>query len=192
MNYKKLLAVTIALTICAFTTSNLMARGGGGGFGGVGGFRGSGFNGNGFRGGFNGGSSGRGGFHNGAFHSDGFHGDRFRHRHFHDRFFFFGNFGDPFFYYPYAYYGYYPYDDYPYDYGYQSYDRPGYQGSVGYANSLVGQVQLHLARAGYYHSSIDGVSGSGTRRAIREYENAHGLPGDGRISQRLLATMGLG
>jgi hypothetical protein len=44
----------------------------------------------------------------------------------------------------------------------------------------------------YYYSSIDGVSGNGTRKAIREYEHAYGLPLDGRIGQRLLMTMGLG
>jgi Putative peptidoglycan binding domain. len=36
------------------------------------------------------------------------------------------------------------------------------------------------------------VSGNGTRKAIREYEHARGLPVDGRIGQRLLMTMGLG
>jgi len=63
---------------------------------------------------------------------------------------------------------------------------------VGYGNSLVGAVQLGLARKGYYHGSIDGVSGNGTRKPIREYEHAHGLPVNDRIGQRLLMTMGLG
>jgi uncharacterized membrane protein len=51
MNYKKLIAVTIALTVCAFAGSNVTAHGGGGGgghgagFGGGGGFRGGGFHG---------------------------------------------------------------------------------------------------------------------------------------------------
>jgi hypothetical protein len=43
---------------------------------------------------------------------------------------------------------------------------------------------------GYYHGSIDGASGNGTRKAIRDYEHARGLPVDGRIGQRLLMTMG--
>jgi hypothetical protein len=180
MSYKKLIAVTIALTVSALTGSNAMAHAGGGHNGGS-------FRGGGFRGGFNSGAFGRGRFHSGGFRSN-----RFHHRHFNDRFFSFGNFGDPFFYYSYPYYGYYPYGDYPYDYGYDSYNQPGYQGGVGYTDSLVGQVQLRLARAGYYHGSIDGVSGNGTRKAIREYERAHGLPGDGKISQQLLTTMGLG
>jgi Putative peptidoglycan binding domain len=202
MNYKKLIAVTIAFTVCAFTGSNVMARGGSGGshgagFGGGGGFRGGGFRRGGFGGrGFSGGGFSDGGFNGDGFRgrgfrSGGFHGDRFHHRHFNDRFFFFGDFGDPFFYYPYPYYGYYPYGDSLYDYGYDSYDRPGYQGGAGYTDSLVGQIQLSLTRAGYYHGSIDGVSGNRTRRAIREYERSHGLPGDGKISQQLLTTMRL-
>src|SRR5437667_12096647 len=53
MNYKKLIAVTIALTVCAFTGSNVLAHGGSsghGGFGGGGGFHGGGFSGGGSRG----------------------------------------------------------------------------------------------------------------------------------------------
>ena len=223
MNYKKLIALTIAITVCAFTGSNAMAHGGGGGghgaggFGGGGGFHGGGFGGGGFRGGgFRGGFAG-GGFRGGGFRSGfntagvrgGFRGDGFRGRGFHDGGFrgglfnnrgfddgfFFGDFGDPFFYYPYPYYGYYPYGYYPYDYGYGSYDsynQPVYQGSARYTDSVIGEVQLRLARGGYYHGAIDGVSGSETRRALRTYERAHSLPQDGRIDRRLLTTMGLG
>jgi hypothetical protein len=49
-----------------------------------------------------------------------------------------------------------------------SYNEPVYQGSAGYTDQLVGQIQLRLARAGYYYGSIDGVSGNATPRAIRE------------------------
>jgi hypothetical protein len=199
MNRKRLIALTIALTVCALAGSNVTAHGGGGGghgggFGGGGGFRGGGFN-----GGFRGGSSFRGGgfrsgFNGNGFRNHGFGGDRFRHRDFDDRFFFFGDFGDPFFYYPYPYYGYYPYGYYPFDYGYGSYDsynQPVYQSSAKYTDSVIGEVQLRLARGGYYHGAIDGVSGSETRRAIRAYEHAHALPQDGKVGQRLLTTMGL-
>jgi hypothetical protein len=91
----------------------------------------------------------------------------------------FDNFGFPFFpfYYPYSYYPY-PYGAYyPYDYGVNV--------------SLVLQVQRRLASAGYYSGPIDGVMGRGTRRAIRAFERSHGLPVDGTIHRRLLATMGL-
>jgi Putative peptidoglycan binding domain len=197
MTYRKLTAATIAVTVCILAGSNAMAHGhgsfGGGGFnGGGGGFGRGGFNSVGFRGGFNSRGFNGGSFRGGDFHGSGFRGDRFHHRDFDDRFVFFGEFGDPFFYYPYSYYGYYPYGYYPYGYGYDSYDQPVYQGSAGYTDSVIGQVQLRLARAGYYHGAIDGVSGDATRRAIREYERAHSLPADGQIRGRLLTTMGLG
>ena len=182
MIYRNVIAATILVTVCILAGSNAMAQ------------RHGGFNGGGFRAG--GGAFGRAGINSGAFrggfNGHGFRGDRFRHRDFDDRFVFFGDFGDPFFYYPYPYYGYYPYGYYPYDYGYNSYAEPVYQGSAEYTDPLIGQVQLRLARAGYYHGAIDGVSGNATRRAIREYERAHSLPADGQIRGRLLTTMGLG
>src|SRR5947199_4769730 len=103
--------------------------------------------------------------------------DRFRR--FHNRtFVFFDTFGFPFFY-PYPYYGYYPYaygyNNYGYDYGY-----------------TVVEVQRRLARAGYYHGSIDGIMGPQTRRAIRAYERDHNMPAYGVIDRQLLATMSLG
>jgi hypothetical protein len=56
-----------------------------------------------------------------------------------------------------------------------------YQGSAGYTDQLVGQIQLRLARGDYYYSSIDGVGDDGTRRVIREHKRAHGLPEDVKI-----------
>ena len=72
------------------------------------------------------------------------------------------------------------------------YNESVYRGSAGYTDQLVGEIQFGLPRTSYFHGSIDGVSGNGTRKAIREYEHAYGLPLDGRIGQRLLMTMGLG
>ncbi len=204
MSYRNFTAATIAVTICILAGSNAMAQRhggfGGGGFAGGGhAFGGAGLTGGGFRGGFNSGGF-RGGFRGNAFGGrgfadrgfrGGFRGDRFGHRRF-DDFVFFGDFGDPFFYYPYPYYGYYPDSYYPYGYGYASYNQPVSQGNAGYPGSLVQQVQMRLAQAGYYHAGIDGVSGNATRRAIREYERAHSLPADGQIRSRLLTTMGLG
>ena len=96
--------------------------------------------------------------------------------------------------YGYPYYGYYPYgySSYPsssYSYGYSSY-RPTYRGQT--ANtSVVVQVQQRLARAGYYHGRVDGVTGSQTRSAIRAYQRAHNMRVDGVVSDQLLGTMGL-
>src|SRR5205823_13823773 len=92
--------------------------------------------------------------------------------------------------YPYGYYGYgdpygYGYGS-PYGYGYgygyggNQYGDNGYgngYGNSGYGNSSrsrVAELQRRLARAGYYHGSIDGVLGPQTRRAIRAYEQDHG------------------
>ena len=103
------------------------------------------------------------------------------------------NFAFPFFasfpfYYPYPY----PYPYYGYPYGaYGSYGYGADYGGYGASGSLVVQVQRRLATAGYYSGSIDGVIGSGTRRAIRAFERSHGLPVDGAIHRRLLAAMGL-
>ena len=92
--------------------------------------------------------------------------------------------------------GFYPYSwYYPYDYGYYSYAQPlVYEdvASYGDGGSLVAEVQTTLARAGFYRGAIDGVMGPQTRRAIRAYERARGLPVDGEIDNQLLGTMGLG
>lgn len=56
--------------------------------------------------------------------------------------------------------------------------------------SIVPRVQQELAQAGFYSGPIDGILGDGTRRAIREYERANGLPVDGRIDTELLRSIG--
>jgi hypothetical protein len=94
-----------------------------------------------------------------------FFNDRDHHfRRFHNRtFIFVDTFGFPFFY-PYPNYGYYPYAYYGHD-------------DYGYGNSsTVVKVQQLLARAGYYHGSIDGILGPQTWRAIRAYERDHNMP----------------
>jgi len=151
--------------------------------------------------GHSGGGGNHGNFHHGNFHHGHFHnGSRVN--------FFFGGFGYPFYYgYPY-YYGYYPYY-YGYPYGYPpgasySYGPQGvYQGRV--ANpprrtndggkddySMAARVQRQLAASGYYRGEVDGIVGEGTRRAIRNYQRANGLPVDGQIDDELLNAMGLG
>ncbi|PYJ53012.1 MAG: hypothetical protein DME83_03715 [Verrucomicrobia bacterium] len=120
-------------------------------------------------------------------------GGNWRHHHHNNNdVIFIGSFGFPFWGlgwgYPYGYgYGYpYGYDygyGYPYGYGYD-YDYGNYYGDAGYGNqgygygdrsrggSSVAQLQRRLARAGYYHGSIDGIMGPETRRAIRAYEGS--------------------
>jgi hypothetical protein len=110
--------------------------------------------------------------------------DRFFHRH---RFFadfrFFG-YG-----YPYDWYPDYYYFGYPYDYSFYDYS-PVYGDR--YSSNLAMMVQAELARRGYYHGPINGVIGSGSRRAIGEFQAAEGLPITGQIDESLLRALGAG
>jgi len=95
----------------------------------------------------------------------------------------------------YPYYGYnygYPYyGAYPYGYGYYAPRTTVYATSSINDDATVAAVQRRLARGGYYHGSVDGVIGPGTRSAIRAFERNNGLPVDGLIDRHLLRTMGL-
>ena len=119
--------------------------------------------------------------------------------------FFVGGFGYPYFGYPYWGTPYYYGNPYGYPVGaYYSYDPRGiYEGRVvtpgratneggGKDLSMTAQVQRQLAAGGYYRGAIDGIAGDATRRAIRNYERANGLPVDGEIDNQLLASMGPG
>ena len=88
----------------------------------------------------------------------------------------------------YPYYGSYPYG---YDYGYYAPRTTVYTTRGINDDATVAAVQRRLARGGYYHGSVDGVIGSGTRTAIRAFERNNGLPVDGLIDRQLLRTMGL-
>jgi hypothetical protein len=111
------------------------------------------------------------------------------HHHFrsHSNFYFGFGLGSPYYGYGYPYYG-----SYPYGYGYYTAPRTVVYADRGITDdATVAAVQRRLARGGYYHSSIDGVIGNGTRTAIRAFERNNGLPVDGVIDRQLLATMGL-
>src|SRR6478736_5109591 len=94
-------------------------------------------------------------------------------------------------YYPYGYGAYPYYGGYPYAYGYNSPRTTVYATRGITDDATVAAVQRRLARGGYYHGSIDGVIGAGTRTAIRNFEANNGLPVDGVIDRQLLRTMGL-
>ena len=157
----------------------------------------SGHSGGGFGGGGTHGSSGRGSSHQfGSRHDVRDH--RFADRRFfdhdradfffrHHRRFFFGfdfvAFGFPYWWYPDYYYG--------YPYGYASYDYSPVYYDYRYWYGLSTAVQAELARRGYYHGSIDGEIGAGSREAIRSFQKAEGLPVTGLIDPRLLRALKL-
>ena len=106
------------------------------------------------------------------------------------RFFFafdFVSFGFPWWY-PYAAYYPYPYYGPPYDYSYNQYG-PAYD--YQYWSNLAVSVQSELAQRGYYHGPLDGVIGSDSRRAIRAFQAAQGLPVTGVIDPKLLNALGI-
>jgi hypothetical protein len=112
---------------------------------------------------------------------------------------------DPFLWYPY-------WGDYPYGYG--GYDDPSYYDNA-YAETpayddkgqysqdpsadnsrtesggRVTEVQRALAREGYYDGAVDGVTGAGTRRALRNYQRDHGLDVTGGITQGVIEALRL-
>lgn len=66
----------------------------------------------------------------------------------------------------------------------------GYQVDSG-SGSITMDVQRELRRRGYYHSSVDGDVGPGTRQAIRTYQIENRLPVTGRIDGSLLRSLNL-
>jgi hypothetical protein len=124
------------------------------------------------------------------------HHDHFHHHDHDNDVIFIGAFGFPWWWgwgwgpwwgsgYPYGYYG---YGD-PYGYGYGYGYGNGYGNGDGYGESSryrVAELQRRLARAGYYHGSIDGIMGPHTRRAIRAYEREQNMHASGAIDQGLL------
>ena len=97
--------------------------------------------------------------------------------------------GYPYYGYDYG-YGYPYYGAYPYGYGYYTPRYTAYDRGIT-DDATVAAVQRRLARGGYYHGSIDGVIGPGTRAAIRAFERNNGLAVDGVIDGQLLRRMGL-
>jgi Putative peptidoglycan binding domain len=94
--------------------------------------------------------------------------------------------------YPYA------YSDYGYPYGYDysaNYDDPppsdSQYGSKEYWSDLAMSVQSKLTDDGYYHGEIDGVLGSGTLEAVRQFQTDHGLDVTGKIDPALLSALGI-
>lgn len=97
---------------------------------------------------------------------------------------------DPWFY-PWAYgWGGYPYGGYSYyDDGYapDEYSQSAYDND--YGDSSVTQVQVALARAGYYHGAIDGSVGPETRNALRRFQRDRGLEATGRIDRSVIEAL---
>jgi len=86
--------------------------------------------------------------------------------------------------------GYYPYyDDYYPDYDEQP--TSGSQYDTEYWSNLAMSVQTKLAEQGYYRGQIDGIVGSGSLQAIRQFQSDHRLAVTGKIDPKLLKALGI-
>ena len=61
----------------------------------------------------------------------------------------------------------------------------------GSAGAPVSQLQQKLKTWGYYNGEVDGVYGSGTERAVREFQKDNGLTVDGRAGPATLRALGI-
>ncbi len=57
--------------------------------------------------------------------------------------------------------------------------------------TVIMKVQSILTQAGYDTNGIDGIAGSGTLRALRNWQRDHGLIADGHLDMALLKKLGL-
>jgi hypothetical protein len=77
-------------------------------------------------------------------------------------------------------------------YGYNNYYyRPAVSYSYHNRSSLASDVQIALARRGYYYGNIDGIIGPQSRGAIRRYQASYGLPVTGTIDYPLMRSLAL-
>ena len=61
----------------------------------------------------------------------------------------------------------------------------------GSSGAVVTQIQTKLKSWGYYTGAVDGIYGSGTERAVRDFQQKNGLTVDGKAGDQTLAAMGL-
>ena len=62
---------------------------------------------------------------------------------------------------------------------------------MGSTGSEVKQIQTVLKQKGYYFGSIDGIFGTATRTAVRNFQKANGLTVDGIVGKKTLAKLGI-
>jgi hypothetical protein len=83
------------------------------------------------------------------------------------------------------------YGSYPYAPGYDDDQAAEAMPPVTTGAGLVTAVQTKLTRQAYYDGPLDGMVNDEVRRAIREYQQDHGLPVTGLINPDLLSSMAI-
>ena len=61
----------------------------------------------------------------------------------------------------------------------------------GSRGDTVREIQQVLQNEGFYSGAVDGIYGANTKRAVRAYQEKHGLSADGLVGEKTLAAMGL-
>lgn len=61
----------------------------------------------------------------------------------------------------------------------------------GSTGSEVKQIQTKLKRWGYYNGNIDGIYGSQTLKAVKDFQRKNGLTVDGIVGEKTLAALGI-
>ena len=62
---------------------------------------------------------------------------------------------------------------------------------MGSTGQEVKQIQTFLKQKGYYFGNIDGIFGTATRTAVRNFQKANGLTVDGIVGKKTLAKLGI-
>jgi peptidoglycan hydrolase-like protein with peptidoglycan-binding domain len=57
--------------------------------------------------------------------------------------------------------------------------------------ALVRSVQQSLRERGYYVGDVDGQWGPKTEDAVRSFQNANGIPSDGRLNSPTISALGI-
>jgi len=61
----------------------------------------------------------------------------------------------------------------------------------GSSGETVTQIQKKLKQWGYYNGAVDGIYGSGTEKAVRQFQKKNGLTVDGKVGSATLAALGI-
>lgn len=61
----------------------------------------------------------------------------------------------------------------------------------GSSGETVKQIQTKLKEWGYYSGTVDGVYGSGTEKAVLEFQKKNGLKADGKVGQATFEALGI-
>lgn len=72
------------------------------------------------------------------------------------------------------------------------YDNTATLSSLGSRGQEVRQIQRKLQNLGFYSGSIDGVYGTATQRAVRNFQKSCGISADGIAGPKTLLYLGLG